>query len=127
MKHAADWVPIPKRALIKQERAWVDDILSVNPEWSDVSHDELYAVAKCPCGLCKTVLLEAPPEPQNPRTISKRGLLGEIDIQIESGELITVMLFADGGSLTELEIVCEHSFKAVPDTWKEVARWINVG
>ena len=124
MTHKADHIPIARRALTEQERQWITDILSANKQWADVSVGDLYAIGKCPCGLCRTILLEPPQQPHNPSW--KRGQIGEIDIQTETGDLITVALHAKEGSLTELELICEHSFKAVPEKWTETRRWVNV-
>ncbi len=124
MKHQANWVPIPKRPLTDQERGWVNDILSASKEWADVSVGELYAVGVCPCGFCKAIQLEPRMQPENPRARG-HGQIGDIDIHTESGETINVALYAKDGSLTDLDVLCEFGSKVVPDTWKEVGRWVN--
>lgn len=119
------WIPIPRRALTEQERAWVNEILAASKEWADVSVGELFAVARCACGFCRAVQLERPPSPQNPRS-KGHGQIGDIDIQTNVGDTINVALYEQDGTLTDLDVLCEFGFKPVPDTWTEVARWVNV-
>lgn len=119
-----NWIEMEKRPLTEQERSWVSAILSVSKEWADVNVDPLFATGRCPCGKCRSIRLEAPTRPQNP--LSKLRLIGEIDIQTDEGDLLTIMLHARNGSLSELEVINDHSFKAVPERWKEVSRWVTV-
>ena len=124
MTHQAAWIPTPRRPLTEQERSWVNEILSASKRWANVSAGELFAIGRCPCGFCRTIQLERPSHPQNPR-VTGYGRIGDIDIHTEAGDVITVALYAKDGSLTDLDILCEFGFKPVPETWKEVSHWVD--
>ena len=103
----------------------MNDILSASPRWADVSVGDLYAIGRCACGMCKTIELEVPPEPPNPSWRGS-GRVGEIDIQTQAGDFISVAVHAQDGSLVSLDIVCEFGFKKVPEEWIETERNITV-
>ena len=125
MRNHKGWIAIPKRPLTEHERSWMNEILCANEEWADVSVGELFAIGKCPCGLCRALQLEPPQRPQNPKAMG-HGQVGDIDIRTEAGDTINVALYFRDGYLTDLDVLCEFGFKALPDTWTEVARWVNV-
>ena len=80
---------------------------------------------ECTCG-CRTVHLERPTEPQNPRTA---GLLienvGMMWIFTEMDKAIGITLHAKYGSLGELEVVYQENSEPWPSTWREVSRKIH--
>ena len=123
------WVPIARRPLTERERGWVTEILNVNKLWADVTVGDLFAVGKCGCG-CGTVVLERPPEPQNPRMAGKWGPVGFIYIFTRNRGLVTVMLYHDKGYLSILEAVYddyEKDFQPLPETWEEAQRTVESG
>src|SRR5271168_1064083 len=124
MTHQPAWIAIPRRRLTRDEQSWVNEILSASKRWADVTVGELFAIGKCPCGFCRAIQLEAPVCPQNPEA-KGRGQIGDIDIHTTAGDVINVALYADNGSLSDLDVLCEFGFKPVPESWIEVSRYIE--
>lgn len=125
--HEGNWISIPRRPLTEQERGWTNDILSASKEWADVCLAELYAVARCPCG-CRTILLEAPQQVQNPRLLGQKGLVGEIDLTVridDKEDVVSVLLHHVAGNLSELEVVWYNFPQPVPGNWIELTRKIT--
>ena len=127
-------IPIPRRQLSEQEMSWVHDVIAVNPEWSGIDVGELYAIAKCPCGECKSVKLERPSIPQNPRwknrshgetSFLRFGFpVGSAYIQAKNHGLVQVMLFTDEGFLDWLDVVSMEG-KPLPEMVEELSRDVS--
>jgi hypothetical protein len=119
---------IPPRPPTSQEAAWIRDIVLCNPDWADVDLENLHIVAECTCG-CRSVVLEEPAQPQNPRFIGHQGLVGEISLCIELDgrkEVMSVLLHFAEGSLSLLEVIW-HNDEPIPATWTEISRHIDAG
>jgi hypothetical protein len=114
-----------RRNLTSQEKEWINSILRANAMWADVTIRNIYVDGECTCG-CRTVHLERPTEPQNPRTA---GLLienvGMMWIFTEMDKAIGITLHAKYGSLGELEVVYQENSEPWPSTWREVSRRIH--
>jgi hypothetical protein len=120
---------IPRRPLTSQESAWVHTLVLANPQWADVAITEMHVVAECTCG-CRSVVLEEPPQPQNPKLIGHQGLVGEIDLTVKvngQDDVISVLLHFAEGSLSLLEVVWYNFPEPVPPTWTEISRIVSVG
>jgi hypothetical protein len=127
-------IPVLRRQLSEQEMSWVHEITAANPEWSGIDIGELYAIAKCPCGECKSVKLERPSTPQNPRWTNRAhgetsflrfGFpVGSAYIKAKNHGLVQVMLFTDEGFLDWLDVV-SLEFKPLPDTIEELSRDVS--
>jgi hypothetical protein len=123
--------PIARRELSAQEMSWVRDLIAANPAWNNVEVGQLYAIAKCPCGECKSVKLERPPGPQNPswknlvhgeNSVLRFGFpVGSAYIKAKDHGLVQVMLFTEGGFLDWLDVV-SMEFKPMPETIEELSR-----
>jgi hypothetical protein len=123
------YVRIPRRPLTSQEAAWIRDIVLSNPDWADVNLENLHIVAGCTCG-CRSVVLEEPPRPQNPRFVGHQGLVGEISLGINvdgKEDVISVLLHFAEGSLSLLEVVWYNFPDPIPATWTETSRHVSVG
>lgn len=115
-----------RRPISEQEKEWIHTILQSNPEWADVTVGDLWVDSECTCG-CRTVHLEHPPQPQNPKKQDQHDEhVGEIWIYTEQGKRISVGLFARYGPLCELEVVYEEGSEPVPSAWREVSRRVLV-
>jgi hypothetical protein len=124
-------VPIARRELSAQEMSWVRDLMAANPDWSNIEVGQLYAIAKCPCGECKSV---KPLNPQNPswknRAHGEKSLLrlgfpvGSACIRAKGHGLVQVMLFTDGGFLDWLDLV-SLEFKPLPEAIEELSRDVS--
>lgn len=88
------------RTLTPQEIGWINEILTANPDWSDVDVGELETEAECTCG-CNSVVLKLPATPHNPRAAGKAGAIGELRHD-SNGK--TVRLYALDGSLSVIEV-----------------------
>jgi len=122
-------VPVPRRPLTEEEDTWVRDIVSINPDWADVSLGQLYVIEKCICG-CRTVVFEEPPFVQNPKVSHQQDAIGQIDIHIsaDSGhDYISVLLHHSWGKLRYLEVVWYNFPKPVPAYCMELGREVKVG
>jgi hypothetical protein len=127
-------VPIARRELSAQEMSWVRDVVAANAEWSNIEVGQLYAIAKCPCGECKSVKLERPLSPQNPswknRAHDEKSFLrfgfpvGSAYIKAKNHGLVQVMLFTDGGFLDWLDVV-SMEFKPLPEAIEELSRDVS--
>jgi hypothetical protein len=120
---------ILRRPLTSQETEWSAALVLANPQWADVAITDIYVVAKCTCG-CRSVVLEEPPEPQNPKLIGHQGLVGEIDLTVKintQDDVISVLLHFAEGSLSLLEVVWYNFSEPVPSAWTEVSRVVSVG
>jgi hypothetical protein len=126
--------PISRRKLSEQGMSWVRDVMAANPEWSNVEVGQLYAIAKCPCGECKSIKLERPSNPQNPswknRAHGETSFLrfgfpaGSAYIKAKDHGLVQVMLFTDGGFLDWLDVV-SMEFKPLPEAIEELSRDVS--
>jgi hypothetical protein len=109
------------RPVTGQEKQWIASILQTHPAWADVMADDLSVDGECTCG-CRTVHFRHPAQPQNPKRVSVDGEnIGEIWIDTDQGQTISISLHARHGTLCELEVVNE-SGGPVPQTWREVSR-----
>jgi hypothetical protein len=123
------YIDVPRRPPTSQEGAWINEIVLANPAWSDVDLGELFIVAECRCG-CRSVVLEAPSQPQNPRFVGHQGLVGEIELGISldgKNDVISVLLHFAEGSLSLLEVIWYNFPEPVPSTWKEINREVRIG
>lgn len=123
------YVKIPRRPLNSQEEAWIREIVLANQDWADVDLKHLWVVARCTCG-CRSVVLENPPKPQNPRLIGHQGLVGKIDLCVQVDgrqDVISVLLHFAEGSLSLLEVVWYNFPEPVPPSWTEISRILSVG
>jgi hypothetical protein len=123
------YIEVPRRPPTPQEEEWIQEIVLANPQWTDVTLGQLYVVAECTCG-CRSVVLEQPLQPQNPRFVGHQGLVGEIDLGIRidgRDDVISVLLHFAEGSLSLLEVVWYNFPEPVPPTWKEITREVRVG
>lgn len=112
-----------KRPLTRQELGWINEILTANPEWADVTISELETEAQCTCG-CRSLVLKLPEHPQNPKAIDRVGPIGVIDIITKEGEAISVLLHALHGSLSILEVV-GLGIDKVPEQWEEISHTLS--
>jgi hypothetical protein len=123
------YVRIPQRPPTSQEAAWIRDIVLANPDWADVDLGNLHVVAECGCG-CRSVVIEEPPQPQNPKFLGHQGLVGEVSLGINvdgKEDVISVLLHFAEGSLSLLEVVWYNFPQPIPATWTEISRHISVG
>jgi len=128
-KDHGSYIEIPRRPLTSQEEAWVRELVLANPEWADVEITNLYAVAECTCG-CRSIVLEKPQNPQNPKLVGHQGLVGEIELSVKiqgREDVITVLLHFAEGSLSLLEVVWYNFPEPIPSVWTEISRQISVG
>lgn len=128
MDHSS-YVKVPKRHPTLQEGAWINEIVLANSAWSDVDLGELFIVAECRCG-CRSVVLEAPSQPQNLRFVGHQGLVGEIELGINFNgkiDVISVLLYFAEGSLSLLEVIWYNFPEPVPSIWTEVSREVRSG
>jgi hypothetical protein len=128
-KDHGSYVEVPRRPLTSQEAARVRKLVLANPEWADVEIADLYAVAECACG-CRSIVLEKPPEPQNPKFVGRQGLVGEIELGVKiqgQDDVISVLLHFTEGSLSLLEVVWYNFPDPIPSVWTEISRHISVG
>jgi hypothetical protein len=112
------------RRLTDQEKAWVNEILSANKEWSDVEVGELHAIRMCPCG-CRSIAFETPSKPQNPKMQKKMGAVGILYIHTADDHVITIILFHKHGYLTGLEVSWDDD-APMPKTWTEMKRILSI-
>ena len=126
--HSNSFVKIPRRSLTSQQATWIRDIVLANPDWADVNLENLHIVAECGCG-CRSVVLEEPPQLQNPKFLGHQGLVGEISLGIKVDgreDVISVLLHFAEGSLSLLEVIW-YNEDPIPATWTEISRDISVG
>jgi hypothetical protein len=126
------YIKIPRRPVTPQEREWIGEIVLSNPQWADAELGDLCVVAACTCG-CRSIVIEAPPKPQNPKLVGHQGLVGGIDLGIhvyEKDDVISVLLHFAQGSLSLLEVALYNLPDPVPATWIETieaSRRISLG
>jgi hypothetical protein len=128
-KEHGSYAEVPRRPLTSQEAAWVRELVLANPQWADVEITDLYVVAACSCG-CRSVVLEKPAKPQNPKLVGHQGLVGEIELGVkiqEQDDVISVLLHFADGSLSLLEVVWYNFPDPIPSVWTEISRHISVG
>jgi len=128
MEHSS-YISVPKRHPTSQEGAWINEIVLANPAWSDVALGELLIIAECSCG-CRSVVLETPSQPQNPRFVARQGLVGEIELGINfdgKNDVISVLLHFAEGSLSLLEVIWYNFPEPVPSSWTEINRSVRIG
>ena len=128
-KEHGSYVEVPGRPLTPQETAWVRDLVLANPQWADAEITDLCVVAECTCG-CRSVVLEKPPRPQNPKLVDHQGLVGEIELSVTikgQSDVISVLLHFSEGSLSLLEVVWYNFPDPIPAVWTEISRHISVG
>lgn len=124
----SSYVKIPTRPVTPQEREWIREIVLSNPQWADAELGDLRVVAACTCG-CRSVVIEAPPQPQNPKLVGHQGLVGSIDLGVlvnGKDDTISVLLHFAQGSLSLLEVVWYNFPNPVPSRWTEISRRISV-
>jgi hypothetical protein len=127
-KAHGSYAEVPRRTLTSQEAAWVRELVLANPEWADVEIADLYVVAQCTCG-CRSVVLEKPPKPQNPKLVGHQGLVGEIELNVTiqgQNDVISVLLHFAEESLSLLEVVWYNFPDPIPSSWTEVSRSISI-
>ena len=86
-------------------------------------------MAECDCG-CRSVVLEEPSQPQNPKLVGHQGLVGEISLAVKvngQDDVISVLLHFAEGSLSLLEVVWYNFPEPVPRSWTEVSRTVSAG
>jgi hypothetical protein len=115
-------VAIPRRPLSDEEMEWVRQSLSSRKEFADFPLPQLFAVAKCPCGTCRTVGL-APVE--LPKWKGESGHLGGITIGTQDHGPIDILLHANNGSLVEMEVIWYNFPNPFPNSWLEVSRTVD--
>jgi hypothetical protein len=128
-KDHGSYVKVPKRPLTSREAAWVRELVLANPEWAHVEIADLYAVAECTCG-CRSIVLENPPKPQNPKLVGHQGLVGEIELGVQiqgEDDVVSVLLHFAEGSLSLLEVNWYNFPAPIPSIWMEISRRISVG
>lgn len=124
----SSFVTVPIRPPTPQEQEWIREIVLSSPQWADAELGDLFVVAACTCG-CRSVVIEAPPQPQNPKLLNHQGLVGGIDLGVKVGgkdDVITVLLHFAQGSLSLLEVVWYNFPEPVPSSWTETSRRISV-
>lgn len=128
-KEHGSYAEVPRRPLTSQEAGWVRELVLANPQWADVEITDLYVVAECSCG-CRSVVLEKPAKPQNPKLVGHQGLVGEIELRVkiqEQDDVISALLHFAEGSLSLLEVVWYNFPDPIPSVWTEISRHISVG
>jgi hypothetical protein len=101
----SSFVRIERRRITSEEEGWIRDIVSANPNWSDVQLGDLFVVAECTCG-CRSVVLEEPENVQNAGLIGHQNLVGTMDlkVRVDAGEdFVSILLYFAEGSLSMLE------------------------
>src|SRR5215471_37850 len=68
----SSYVRLPARKPTRQEEDWIREIVSSNSHWADTDLGDLRIVGECTCG-CRSVVLEDPAQPQNPRFLGHQG------------------------------------------------------
>jgi hypothetical protein len=101
---------------------WVRQSLRSRQELEGFRIPQLHAVSKCPCGTCRTVVLE-PLEFSNLK--GKSGYLGGITIQTKDHGPISILLHANRGFLVEMEVIWYYFPKPFPESWEEVNRAVD--
>lgn len=119
---------VPRRPLSPQEASWVRDLVLANPEWADTEICGPHVVAACTCG-CRSVVLEEPSQPQNPKLAGHQGLIGEISLAVKVNghdDVISVLLHFAEGSVSLLEVVWYNFPEPIPRDWTETSRIVSV-
>jgi hypothetical protein len=127
-KTPSSYVKIPRRSPTPQEQEWIREIVLSTPRWADVDLGDLFVVAACTCG-CRSVVIEAPRQPQNPELVGHQGLVGGIDLTVKVGgkdDVISALLHFAEGSLSLLEVIWHNFPDPVPSAWVETGRRIMV-
>src|SRR5271169_1056012 len=91
-------IPIPRQPLSEEEMEWVGQSLSSRKEFVEFRLPQLFAVAKCPCGTCRTVELEPVELPNWKR---ESGHLDGITIETNDHGPIDILLHAKEGFQVE--------------------------
>jgi hypothetical protein len=128
-KNHSSYVEIPRRPLTAQEAGWIRELVQANTQWADVKITDLHVVGECMCG-CRSIVLEKPAKPQNPKLIGHQGLVGEIELDVKihgKDDVISVLLHFAEGSLSLLEVVWYNFPDPIPPAWTEVSRQVSVG
>jgi hypothetical protein len=128
-KYHGGYVEVPRRPLTPQEAGWVRELVFANLQWADVEITPLHIVGDCACG-CRSVVLEKPSKPQNPKLVGHQGLVGEIELGVKiqgQDDVISVLLHFAEGNLTLLEVVWYNFPEPIPAVWTEISRHISVG
>jgi hypothetical protein len=123
----SSYIKVP-RSLTPQEEEWIREIVLANPRWADADLGNLFIVGACTCG-CRSVVIEATPQTQNPKLVGHQGLVGGIDLSVRVGakdDVISVLLHFAEGSLSLLEVVWYNFPDPVPSTWVEISRRVCV-
>jgi hypothetical protein len=117
---------ISPRELSTRERAWVQEILATDPQWSGTDIRRLKVVAECSCGECRSGYLEGP---QNLNAKGTRGYIGRIEIRTNNEFGITVTLDQLDGKLSELYVnavdLGDAGLRPFPDNWTELAHIVE--
>ena len=125
----SSYVKVTRRSLTPQEEEWIREIVLANPRWADADLGNLFIVAACTCG-CRSVVIEATPQTQNPKLVGHQGVVGGIDLSVKVGakdDVISVLLHFAEGSLSLLEVVWYNFPDPVPSTWVEISRRVFEG
>jgi len=115
-------MPIQKQALSEEEMGWVRQSLSSRKDFVGFHLPQLFAVAKCPCGTCRTLGLEPV---ELPNLNGKSGHLGGITIETKDHGPIEILLPANQGLLVEMEVIWFYVPKPFPKSWVEVSRTVD--
>jgi hypothetical protein len=122
-------VEVERRHVTDEEQGWIRDIVSANPTWADMQFEDLFVVAECTCG-CRSVVLEAPENVQNPGLIGHQNLVGAVDLKVrfDAGEdFVSILLHYAEGSLSMLEVIWYNFPAPVPRKWIELDRDLRIG
>jgi hypothetical protein len=114
---------IDPRPLTEREKGWIRDILQVNDEWRDADISRTQVVAEGPSYEGFSIRLQAP-EPENPNAKPVESV-GELLIQTDDGNTITVQLSQYEGRLRELYLLfldTKHRLGSLPESWAEASR-----
>jgi hypothetical protein len=128
-KDHGSYEKVPRRPLTSQEATWLRELVLASPQWADAEILGPHVAAECTCG-CRSVILEEPSHPQNPKLVGHQGLVGEISLAVKvngQDDVISVLLHFAEGSLSLLEVVWYNFPDPVPCSWTEISRTISIG
>jgi hypothetical protein len=115
---------VEPRSLSDREAGWIRDILHVNAEWCDADTRETKVVAEGPNAEGYSMVLQAP-APENPKSNSSTGMVGQLWIETEERSTINVQLSQFDGRLREIYVLVldrKGRTLTLPDSWIEVSR-----